>query len=76
MRFKSLNIREIGTWILLAGFVLVAIILPAGCPSAIVTEVFALIFMLELFSPITVSAPQLVCTGYCFEIPPRSPPIS
>jgi hypothetical protein len=75
VRSKNPNIRKIGAWILLVGFVLVAIILPAGSPSAIVTAVFALIFILELVSPITLSAPQpTLCTGYRFGICPRSPP--
>jgi len=74
MRSESSDIRKIGTWALLVGYVLLAVILPAGSPAAVVAEVLALIFLLELLFPVTRAMPQPVCAGYCSGVRPRSPP--
>jgi hypothetical protein len=74
MRFESPSVQKIGTWILLVGFVLVTIALPAAGPPAIFAEIIVLIFILEIVSPVELPAPQPVCSGYRFGIPPRSPP--
>jgi hypothetical protein len=72
-----IQIRKIGIWFLLLGFVFVAIILPllsADALDAVTAEAFTLILILEIIFAISHNPQQLVCTSYHFGIRLRSPP--
>jgi len=78
MSIESRDIRKIGTWFLLLAFAFVAIILPllsADAPDAVTTVTFALILILEILFVFSLNPRQMICAGYRFGIPPRSPPI-
>jgi hypothetical protein len=73
----EIQIRKIGIWFLLLGFVFVAIILPllsVDAPDAVTSIAFTLILILEILFAISLNSQQVVCTAYHFGIRLRSPP--
>jgi hypothetical protein len=72
----GIQIRKIGIWFLLLGFVFVAIILPllsADALDAVTVVAFTLILILEILFALSLNPQQLICTSH-IGIRLRSPP--